>query len=120
MSTLKVDTMTTVSGQGLYPARAWVNFNGTGAVAIRADGDVASITDLAVGQYRVTFSYTQPNANYAVSGSGHDLQTFNQGQASTMLVADALATTSVIAGSCYAGTSLYSRDAELMNVMIHR
>ena len=55
-----------------YGCRAWVNFNGTGTVAIRASGNVSSITDLATGQYRVNFTTAMPDTNYAVSGSGAD------------------------------------------------
>ena len=35
MSTIKVNAFQDTSGNGFYPARAWVNFNGTGTVAIR-------------------------------------------------------------------------------------
>jgi hypothetical protein len=49
-----------------YGCRAWVNFNGTGTVAIRASGNVSSITDNGVGQYTVNFSTAMPDANYAV------------------------------------------------------
>ena len=45
MSTIKVNAFQDTSGNGFYPARAWVNFNGTGTVAIRNDENVASITD---------------------------------------------------------------------------
>ncbi len=48
--------------------RAWVNFNGTGTVAIRAAFNVSSITDNGVGQYRVNFTNAMPDANYAISG----------------------------------------------------
>ena len=42
--------LTTASGSApSYSARAWVNFNGTGTVAIREDGNVSSITDSGVG-----------------------------------------------------------------------
>jgi hypothetical protein len=50
----------------LYACRAWVNFNGTGTVAIRASGNVASITDGGAGNYYVTFSTAMPDANYVV------------------------------------------------------
>ena len=46
--------------------RAWVNFNGTGTVAIRASGNVSSVTDLGVGLYRVNFTTAKPDADYAV------------------------------------------------------
>jgi hypothetical protein len=51
-----------------YGCRAWVNFNGTGTVAIRASGNVSSITDNGVGSYTVNFSTAMPDANYAVAG----------------------------------------------------
>jgi len=53
----------------LYGCRAWVNFNGTGVPAIRASGNVSSITDNGTGNYTVNFSVAMPDANYAVSGS---------------------------------------------------
>ena len=51
----------------IYPCRAWVNFNGTGTVAIRASGNVSSITDNGVGDYTVNFATAMVDANYAVS-----------------------------------------------------
>jgi len=47
--------------------RAWVNFNGTGTVAIRDDFNVSSITDNGTGDYTVTFTNAMPSANYAVT-----------------------------------------------------
>jgi hypothetical protein len=47
-----------------YGCRAWVNFNGTGTVAIRASGNVTSITDSGVGTYEVNFTTAMPDANY--------------------------------------------------------
>jgi hypothetical protein len=52
-----------------YGCRAWVNFNGTGTVAIRASGNVLSITDNGVGDYTVNFTTAMPDANYSVGGS---------------------------------------------------
>ncbi len=49
--------------------RAWVNFNGTGTVAIRADFNVSSITDNGTGDYTVNFTNAMPDANYAWAGS---------------------------------------------------
>jgi hypothetical protein len=49
----------------IYAARAWVNFNGTGTVAIRASGNVSSITDNGTGDYTVNFTTAMPDANYA-------------------------------------------------------
>jgi hypothetical protein len=56
----------TVSGTApIYPCRAWVNFNGTGTVAIRASGNVSSITDNGTSNYTVNFTTAMPDANYA-------------------------------------------------------
>jgi len=56
----------------VYACRAWVNFNGTGTVAIRASGNVSSITDQGTGDYTVNFATAMPDANYAmVSTSGN-------------------------------------------------
>ena len=61
----------TVSGTApIYPCRAWVNFNGTGTVAIRASGNVSSITDNGTGDYTVNFTTAMPDANYSVCGQG--------------------------------------------------
>ena len=49
-----------------YGCRAWVNFNGTGTPAIRASGNVSSITDNGTGDYTVNFTTAMPDANYAV------------------------------------------------------
>jgi hypothetical protein len=53
-----------------YGCRAWVNFNGTGTVAIRASGNVSSITDNGVGNYTLNFTTAMPNANYAALLTG--------------------------------------------------
>lgn len=48
-------------------AKAWVNFNGTGTVAIRASFNVSSITDNGTGDYTVNFTTAMVDANYAAS-----------------------------------------------------
>lgn len=53
-----------------YGCRAWVNFNGTGTVAIRASGNVTSITDNGTGDYTVNFTNAMPDANYSVVAMG--------------------------------------------------
>lgn len=51
----------------IYACRAFVNFNGTGTVAIRASGNVSSITDNGTGDYTLNFTTAIPDANYTVS-----------------------------------------------------
>lgn len=77
MSTLKTGTVwadTHKSADGsleFFKCRAWVNFNGTGTVAIRASGNVSSITDNGTGDYTVNFTTAMPDANYSIAlGSG--------------------------------------------------
>jgi hypothetical protein len=70
--------LSTASGSApSYSARAWVNFNGQGTVAIRASGNVSSITDNGTGRYTVNFTNAMPDTNYncvgccsAISGRG--------------------------------------------------
>jgi hypothetical protein len=66
MSDLRVNTLRNASGQEVYTCKAWVNFNGTGTVAIRASGNVSSITDNGTGDYTVNFSNAMADANYSV------------------------------------------------------
>jgi hypothetical protein len=64
--------MTALNASGsapIYAARAWVNFNGTGTVTIRASGNVTSITDNGTGDYTVNLTVAMPDANYSVVGS---------------------------------------------------
>jgi hypothetical protein len=49
--------------------KAWVNFNGTGTVAIRASYNVSSITDNGVGDYTVNFTNALVDANFSVPGT---------------------------------------------------
>jgi len=95
MSTIKVDNLQTTGGAGLYPARAWVNFNGTGTVAIRDDANVSSITDNATGDYTVNLTTSLSGANYACTFGSYGITNHPQTSAS---VKSAPSTTSVRAG----------------------
>jgi hypothetical protein len=55
-----------------YGCRAWVNFNGQGTPAIRASGNVSSITDNSTGNYTINFATAMPDANYSAVGSVFD------------------------------------------------
>jgi hypothetical protein len=69
MSTLRVNTIQNSGGTGSPAinglAAAWVNFNGTGTVAIRASNNVSSITDNGTGDYTVNFTVAISDANYS-------------------------------------------------------
>ena len=87
MSTIKADTLSNLAGTQTVPvdtvaqgtARAWVNFNGTGTVAIRASFNVSSITDNGTGLYRVNLTNSLVDANFSVgatAGGGVGSRTF--------------------------------------------
>ena len=59
----------TVAGLPSYQCRAWVNFNGTGTVAIRASGNVSGITDNGTGDYTMNFATAMPDADYVTSAN---------------------------------------------------
>ena len=63
---------------GNFTAKAWVNFNGTGTVSIRADGNVSSITDEGTGQYKVNFSSSLGDVNYSATGITNEAVTGNR------------------------------------------
>ena len=75
MSTIKTTTLSTQGGSTVPvdtvvngTAKAWVNFNGTGTVAIRRAFNVSSITDGGTGDYAVNLTTAMPDADYAVDG----------------------------------------------------
>jgi len=77
MSTLKVATIQDTSGNNSSTpagiasgtAKAWVNFNGTGTVAIRGSFNVSSITDIGTGSYTINYTNAFANTNYSVVGT---------------------------------------------------
>jgi hypothetical protein len=85
-----VKTALNASGSApVYACRAWVNFNGTGTVAIRASGNVSSITDNGVGDYTINFTTAMPDANYAVVFSSQDPNTGSGGNSAGNIVSTA-------------------------------
>ncbi len=73
MSTIKCTTIQSLTGVEKYLASAWVNFNGTGTVAIRASGNVSSITDNGTGNYWVNFTNAMPDTNFSVQVTAKEI-----------------------------------------------
>jgi len=77
MSTARFNTLENAAGTKSVPvatvvdgsAKAWVNFNGSGTVAIRASFNVTSITDNGTGDYTINFTTALADANYSMAGS---------------------------------------------------
>ena len=79
MSTIKTTTLSTQGGSTVPvdtvvngTAKAWVNFNGTGTVAIRRAFNVSSVTDNGTGDYTISFTTAMQDANYATCATGND------------------------------------------------
>ena len=53
-------------------AKAWVNFNGSGTVAIRDSYNISSITDNGTGKQTITYSTAMADANYSITVFAHD------------------------------------------------
>ena len=82
MSTIKADNIATLAGVSTSmanavngSAKAWVNFNGTGTVAIRRAFNVSSITDRGTGRYTVNLTTAMPDANYTTLVTGQKVST---------------------------------------------
>ena len=105
-----------------YACRAWVNFNGTGTVAIRASGNVSSITDNGTGNYRVNFTTAISDANYSANvtvsldGTPNVSGTVRQ----CMVNSSGTMTTTYCEVSSFATTGTSVSDAAVMNVAIFR
>jgi len=111
----------TVSGTApLYAARAWVNFNGTGTVAINANGNVSSITDNGVGDYTVTFTTAMPDVNYSVSGMAKSSDTAGTRMAAMQLIANATATATTFVRVTVQLDNTSTRDADPVSVAVFR
>jgi len=99
----------------VYACRAWVNFNGTGTVAIRASGNVSSITDNGTGDYTVNFTNAMPDADFTVASSAGNVGTSNSRYAN-VIGTNSTATTKIKVSDS-AGTS---DDVSLVNATIFR
>ncbi len=80
------DNFDTAGGNAV---KAWVNFNGTGTVAIRASYNVSSITDNGTGDYTVNFTTAMTDANYAVIATGDTTANWGDPHVQTLLAGNA-------------------------------
>ena len=107
-----------------YGCRAWVNFNGTGTVAIRASGNVSSITDNGTGDYTVNFTTAMPDANYSATLTMDDQAGNSRGGSAINIKNGVAPTTSAVRISTFFGSTAASDgnvvDALYANVAIFR
>jgi len=72
--------LSTASGSApSYSARAWVNFNGTGTVAIRGSANVSSITDNGTGDYDVNLTTAMSDTNGSIGACAAETVGSNTG-----------------------------------------
>tara|TARA_R110001632_G_scaffold42279_1_gene106782 strand:+ start:398 stop:769 length:372 start_codon:yes stop_codon:yes gene_type:complete len=99
MSTIKTNDIleATTGGAKFFVSRAWVSMNAVGTLAIRASGNVSSVTDVATGRQTVTFDTDFSDVSYAVTTAGEREIT---GYTRTLLVSiDSLGDPAVSTGS---------------------
>lgn len=105
-----------------YGCRAWVNFNGTGTVAIRASGNVSSITDNGTGDYTVNFTNAMPDANYSATGfawaSNKNAAAIFLGPKTTATNPETTSSIRVATRDNISETILY--DADVVNITVFR
>ena len=121
VSSTQIASALNASGSApIYACRAWVNFNGTSTVAIRASGNVSSITDNGVGDYTVNFTTAMPDANYAVMGTAQISSFAGTGYLGYSV---SISSTSPTTSAVRVLTSSYAAgvyDASIVNVAIFR
>lgn len=113
---------TTLTGYGITDekCKAWVNFNGTGVVAIRAGFNVSSITDNGVGDYTVNFTTAMPDANYAPIGSSIGVNASGGGAFVNGHISGAGLTTNSCRFAVRASTNVILTDYENVQLAIFR
>lgn len=94
-----------------YTCRAWVNFKGTGTVAILGSGNVTSITDNNTGDYTVNFTTAMPDANYSY--------TFGKRSSTTNSSTAVVVNGTPIASAFYVATLENNNLTDASNVSIH-
>jgi hypothetical protein len=101
----------------VFGVRAWVSFNGTGAVAVRASGNVSSIiTDNGTGDYTVNFTTAMSDTNYAVVASAAGVGSSDP----AAWINNAVYTTSSVRISTGSSATGSFADASIVNIMVIR
>ena len=101
--------------------RAWVNFNGTDTVVIRASFNVSSITDNGPGNYTVNFTTAMPDTNYCVViGARQDGDTNEHAYQPDIKYGGTYSVSAVQVGYGYSVSSSVWRDPSYFNVAVFR
>jgi hypothetical protein len=102
-----------------YGVRAWANWDAYTSVIVRDSGGVTSVTDIATGSFRVNFSFTMPDTNYAVAAqTGQGGAGTDEGAASVAYNEEAPTTTRVTINT--SNTAGADQDRDFNSVIIVR
>lgn len=115
---LTADPSGTPDANTLYKkntCKAWINFNGTGTIAIRDSFNVSSIVDLTVGHYRVNFDRDFADTNFC-SVFGIESDSYS-GNMSARQVFDFAKTVGSQELRCINGSSSYA-DLPTINMVV--
>lgn len=119
LSSLSGAITPTTGNPAYYGARAWVNFNGTGTIAIRQSANVSSLTDNGVGDYTINFSTSMPDTEYAAFIKFGNLNMTGSSNAQSLSNGQVYNTGSYrFGGGVDSGPALY--DSPVLNVVIFR
>lgn len=112
-NTSSIPVKTVVNGT----SKAWVNFNGTGTIAIRSSFNVTSLTDNGVGDYSINITNALSDANYCWSTNSTGGATYgNQG----LFIGPAVAPTTTLLRVVTRDTTATNNDMLSINVSINR
>jgi hypothetical protein len=77
LSEIRANTISDAAGTGPITltkqsaAKVWVNFDGTGTIAVRDSMNVSSLTDIGTGLYILNYSSNMANTNYSTNSYAH-------------------------------------------------
>jgi hypothetical protein len=97
-------------------AKAWVNFNGTGTVAIRRGFNVNSITDNGTGNYTVNFATAMTDLNYCTVVNAEMVST--SGETSVAVIPTSSSSQQILAYNSPTNTTPNLTDARQVNVVV--
>lgn len=124
MSTIKVNNIepSSAGNETYFLAKAWVNFNGTGTISIRASGNISSITDGGTAIVDVNYTNSMQDANYSAVFGSIGFTNHPQAVASIRLgttpTTSSISTTSGNTGG--SGSAGQSAELSYVNVLINR
>jgi hypothetical protein len=96
-------------------AKAWVNFNGTGTIAILSSLNTASLTDRATGEYTANYSSNMSDANAVKFFSADGDNSSNYARIGTM---QGPATSSSAKVNCHLSNSTTLADMARVNLSV--